>query len=142
LSLAWSEVGSGLVVEDERLMAALGESFGRRIRCGRKKKLVCRRERKVHGGSRWSLGGCVGEKLVCRREKKVHGGSRWSLGGCVGFMWWSWWWLWLVVGTAEKEGEKKTAEMGQKGWFLADFGPDFLLSHAMKSTSIIGSGRG
>jgi hypothetical protein len=46
LSLAWSEVGGGLVVEDERLMAVLGESFGRRSRCGRKKKLVSKeRER-------------------------------------------------------------------------------------------------
>jgi len=39
------------------------------------------------------------------------------------------WWL-------ERQGEKKTAKTGQKGWFLADFGPDFLLPQAMKSTSI------
>jgi hypothetical protein len=75
-------------VEDERLMAVLVESFGRRSRCGRKKK------------------------LVCRGERKVHGGSLWSVSGCVGFLWWrwwwrSWWWLWLVVGTAEKEKERK-----------------------------------
>jgi hydroxymethylglutaryl-CoA reductase len=38
LSLVWSEVGGGLVVEDERLMTALVESFGRWSRCGRKKK--------------------------------------------------------------------------------------------------------
>jgi hypothetical protein len=59
LSLAWREVGSGLVVEEKRLMAALVESFGRWSRCGRKKKPVCRGERKVHGGSRWSVGGLL-----------------------------------------------------------------------------------
>jgi hypothetical protein len=70
-------------VEDERLMAVLVESFGRRSRYGRKKK------------------------LVCRGERKVHGGSLWSVSGCVGFLWWrSWWWLWLVVGTAEREERK------------------------------------
>jgi len=51
-------------VEDERLIAALVESFGRWSRCGRKKKPVCSGERKVHNGSRWSVGG---------------------------FLWWSWW---------------------------------------------------
>jgi hypothetical protein len=96
LSLAWSEVRGGLVVKDERLMAALVESFGCWSRCGRKKKLVCRGERKVHGGS-W-----------------------WSVGGFVGFLWWSWWWrswlwLWLVAGTAGREREKKTAETGAEG---------------------------
>jgi len=57
LSLAWREVGGGLVVKDKRLMAALVESFGRQSRCGRKKKPVYRGERKVHGGSRWPIGG-------------------------------------------------------------------------------------
>jgi hypothetical protein len=72
LSLAWSEVGCGLVMEDERLMAALVECFGRRSRCGRKKKSVYRGERKVHDSSQWSVGG---------------------------LLWWSWWWLWLEART-------------------------------------------
>jgi hypothetical protein len=70
-------------VEDERLIAVLVKSFGHQSRCGRKKK------------------------LVCRGERKVHGGSRWSIGGCVGFLWWSWWWLWLVAGTTGRERERK-----------------------------------
>jgi hypothetical protein len=36
----------------------------------------------------------------------------------------------------EREGGKKTAETGQKGWFFANFGPHFLVPQAMKSTSI------
>jgi len=96
LLLAWSEFGGGLVVADERLMAAFMESFGRRSRCGRKKKLVCRGERKVHGGSHWSDGGRV-SFLWC---------SWW---------WRSWWWLWLVSGTAGRERERKTTETGVEG---------------------------
>jgi hypothetical protein len=38
-----------------------------------------------------------------------------------------------VAGTA---GREKNCKNGAKGWFLADFGPDFLLPQAMKSTSI------
>ena len=92
LSLAWSEVQGGLVVEDERLMAALVESFGRWSHCGRKKKLVCRGERKVHGGF-W-----------------------WSVGGFVGFLWWSWWWKsWWWLERQEERGRKKTAEIGEEG---------------------------
>jgi hypothetical protein len=102
LSLAWSEVGGGLVVEDERLMAVLGESFGRRSRCGRKKKLVCRGERKAHGGS-W-----------------------WSIGGYVDFMWWSWWWLWLVARTAKRERErKKLQKRGREAGFWPTLDPIF-----------------
>ena len=113
LSLAWSEVRGGLVVKDERLIAALVESFGRRSRCGRKKKLVCRGERKVHGGS-W-----------------------WSVGGFVGFMWWSWWWRsWLWLERRGERGRKKLQKQGQRGWFLADFGLHFLLAQAMKCTPI------
>jgi hypothetical protein len=39
----------------------------------------------------------------------------------------------------ERERERKETiivETRENDWFLADFGPDFLLSQAMKSTSI------
>jgi hypothetical protein len=43
----------------------------------------------------------------------------------------------VVAGMAERERErKKTAETRQRGWFLADFGPDFLLPRAINSASI------
>jgi len=81
LSLAWSEVGCGLVMEDERLMAALVECFGRWSRCGRKKKSVYRGERKVHvafGGQLVAYcggaGGGSGWRLERRwREKEDRG---------------------------------------------------------------------
>ena len=61
----------------------------------------------------------------------------WPACGWASYLWWSWWWLWLVAGMTGRERErKKTTETGQKGWFLADFGPDFLLPQAMKSTCI------
>jgi hypothetical protein len=42
-----------------------------------------------------------------------------------------------VAGTAEREREReKIAETGQRGWFLANFGPDFLLPQAINSASI------
>ena len=36
----------------------------------------------------------------------------------------------------KKEEEEKSAEFGQKCWFLADFGPEFLLPQIIKSDSI------
>jgi hypothetical protein len=37
----------------------------------------------------------------------------------------------------EREGEeRKITETGKNGWFLADFGSDFLLFRTLKSTSI------
>ena len=70
-------------MEDEGLMVVLVESFGHQSHRGRKKK------------------------LVCRGERKVHGDSRWSIGGCAGFLWWSWWWLLLVTRTTRGERERK-----------------------------------
>jgi hypothetical protein len=42
------------------------------------------------------------------------------------------WWL----EPRGERGREKNYRTGQKGWFLADFGPHFLLHQAMKSTSI------
>jgi hypothetical protein len=42
----------------------------------------------------------------------------------------------------ERERKNKCAETGRKTGFLAEFGPDFLLPQAIKSTSIQGGGRG
>ena len=42
------------------------------------------------------------------------------------------WWL----EQRRKRRREKTTETRQKGWFLADFGPDFLLSQAIKPASI------
>ena len=42
---------------------------------------------------------------------------------------------WCLERRGEK-GREKTAETGERDWFLADFGSDFLLPQAMKSTSI------
>ena len=36
----------------------------------------------------------------------------------------------------KKEEEEKSAEFGQKCWFLADFGPEFLLPQIIKSDPI------
>jgi len=36
----------------------------------------------------------------------------------------------------EREREKNCRNQGWRGWFLADFRPDFLLSQTLKSTSI------
>jgi len=45
-----------------------------------------------------------------------------GLATCDGAGGGSGWWL----ERRGREGEKKTIKTGQKGWFLADFGPDFL----------------
>jgi hypothetical protein len=43
----------------------------------------------------------------------------------------------VVAETAKRERERKNCRNeGQRGWFLADFGLDFLLSQTLKSTSI------
>ena len=42
----------------------------------------------------------------------------------------SWWLKW------RGERERKNAETWADGWFLADFGPDFLLPRAMKCSPI------
>ena len=42
----------------------------------------------------------------------------------------------VVMAEEEAEREKKVAETEKKLIFLANFGPDFLLPQAMKSTSI------
>jgi len=43
-----------------------------------------------------------------------------------------WWWLkqW------RERGKEKLQKRGQRGWFLANFGPDFLLLQAINSASI------
>jgi len=42
-----------------------------------------------------------------------------------------------VAGTTERDRErKKIVETRQRGWFLADFEPDFLLPQAINSASI------
>jgi hypothetical protein len=56
----------------------------------------------------------------------------WSACGWASYLWWSRWWL-------ERWGERgreKLQKRGQRGWFFADFGPNFLLPQARKSTSI------
>jgi hypothetical protein len=43
----------------------------------------------------------------------------------------------VVAETAKRERERKNCRNGgQRGWFLANFGLDFLLSQTLKSTSI------
>jgi hypothetical protein len=93
------------------------------------------------GGRRKS---CRGERKARRRREKGWKEKRESRDGSLVV---SWGLCWLPVveklvvaliggwNGGEREGEK-TAETRQRSWFLADFGPAFLLPQIMKSTSI------
>jgi hypothetical protein len=41
-----------------------------------------------------------------------------------------------VAGKAERECKEKLQKRGQKGWFMADFGPNFLLAQVINEASI------
>jgi len=71
--------------------------------------------------SRWKLGGQLGVVLAsCGGAGGGEAGN--------GSDWWLERW--------EERGREKTVETGQRGWFLADFRPAFLLPQTMKSTFI------
>ena len=76
-----------------------------------------------------------------RKEQWLFQVWGWPACSWDSYLWWSWWrrswwWLWLVVGTVGRARERKTAETGAEGWFLADFGSDFLLSQVINGASI------
>jgi hypothetical protein len=93
------------------------------------------------GGRRKS---CKGERKAGRRRERAAMAAWWLVGRCVGFLWCSWWRPWSVAGTAERERERERRNCrnrGWRGWFLANFGPDFLLPQTLTSTSIYRRGK-
>jgi hypothetical protein len=127
-----SEVGGNLAKEKELLSLAwsgVGEGAGGRNGGG----VVCVWRRKKEE-----------ENLQREREDltvaaPIAGEDLGSWGGLAVVYWWR---RKVSVGSStvedavEREREKKCAETGKKTGFLAHFGPDFLLPHAMNSTSI------
>ena len=77
--------------------------------------------------------GCGRKKKRLQRREKGWKEKRKSCGGSLVVGWWLCWLpvVELVVALVggwnggEREGEKKLQKRGQRGWFLADFGPDF-----------------
>jgi hypothetical protein len=108
-------------VDDKRLVAALMESLAAGVTTVQEEE-VCRGEREAgRRRERESRGGCLVVVVASYGQlvaEKPGGGSSW----------------WLEQ--RRERGKEKLQKRGQRGWFLADFGPNILLLKAINSASI------
>ena len=117
LLLAWREVGGGA---GGRNGGSVGCLWRRKKEEEAEDKNLQRGEGRPHGGCpyhRWVFGFVRRlRRLLLVEEKPVVA----LVGGWNG----------------GERGKEKMQKRGQRGWFLADFGPDFLLPRAMKCSPI------
>ena len=77
-------------------------------------------------------------EVDCGRKKRwLFQAWEWPSCGWASYLWWrNWLGLWLVVGTVERERERKNCKNRAERLFFYDFEPNFLLDHIINRASI------